>query len=282
MDSRKSPRKGGRYATGHAGKAFRGKSSRQQKMMASDWVAREAWDCNVMLELVDIRNIDGTRIPFLKKFGSVDKILTIANKKDLATPQLLQACRDRGLLAISATSPDRSQTRRAVLDAIMAKSKRNQIKVAIFGYPNAGKSTLVNLLVNRKKASVSPVAFTTKGRQYFRLNDRVLLVDLPGIYPGKQEKEDLLFKGAVNVNGLQDPEMVFFSLFERKSADPAFFAWLEGEFELAIREPDRHDAVAVLEKIALRRGLLLKGGNPDTQMAARIVLLRLADAPFSA
>lgn len=282
MDSQKKPRKGGRYATGHAGKAFRGKSARQQKLMASDWVAREAWDCNVMLELVDIRNIDGTRIPFLKKFGSVDKILTIANKKDLATAELLRACADRGILAISATSPDRSATRRQVLDAIMAKSKRNQIKVAIFGYPNAGKSTLVNLLINRKKADVSPVAFTTKGRQYFRLNDRVLLIDLPGVYPGRQEKEDLVFKGAVSVQGVEDPDMLFFSLFERKQDDPAFFSWLESEFGVELSAVDRQDASAILSKLALRRGLLLKGGEPDTRMAARLVLLRLANAPFSA
>ncbi len=258
------------------------KSMQQQKIMANDWVAREAWDCNVIMELVDIRNIDGTRIPFLKKFGSVDKILTIANKRDLATPELIKACCDRGILTISATSKNREATRRQVLDAIMSKSSRPKIKVAIFGYPNVGKSTLVNLLIDRKKAVVSPVAFTTKGRQMFRLNDRVFLMDLPGVYPGKQAKADLIFKGAVNIQGLSDPEDVFIQLYDRKSGDQAFFSWLESTFGIVLEGGDRSDPFDVLGKIAFRRGFLLKGGEPDTQNAARLVLSKLATAPFSA
>ncbi len=250
--------------------------------ITNDWVANEAWDCNVIMELVDIRNIDGTRIPFLKKFGSVDKILTIANKSDLATPELLNICAEKGMLAISARDPNRKKMRETVLNAIMGKSQRKQIKVTIFGYPNVGKSTLINLLANGKKANVSPVAFTTKGKQHIRLNDRVMLVDLPGIYPKKQDKVTLLFKGAVNVQGVADPEQFFIDLFERKFPDREFVAWLKSAFEIEFDEKNEEiGPFEILEKIAFRRGFLLKGGLPDMPTAARLVLAKLSQAPFA-
>ena len=57
--------------------------------------------------------------------------------------------------------------------------------VAIVGLPNAGKSTLVNTLVGRKVAIVSPKPQTTRNRIQGILNredSQIVLIDTPGIH----------------------------------------------------------------------------------------------------
>ena len=57
--------------------------------------------------------------------------------------------------------------------------------VAILGRPNAGKSTLVNTLVGRKVAIVSPLPQTTRNRIHGivnRENAQIVLIDTPGIH----------------------------------------------------------------------------------------------------
>ena len=71
--------------------------------------------------------------------------------------------------------------------------------VAVVGAPNAGKSTLVNVLVGQKVAIVSPKAQTTRVRLMgvaIEGTSQVLLVDTPGIFDPRRRLDRAMVAAA--------------------------------------------------------------------------------------
>jgi ribosome biogenesis GTPase A len=65
--------------------------------------------------------------------------------------------------------------------------KKQPLKTMIVGVPNVGKSTLINLLAKQRKAVVENRPGTTRGQQWIKLDDHVLLLDTPGILPPRYD-----------------------------------------------------------------------------------------------
>lgn len=73
---------------------------------------------------------------------------------------------------------------------------RKQISVGFIGYPNVGKSSLINTLRAKKVCNVAPVPGETKVWQYITLFKRIFLIDCPGIvYPSGDTETDIVLKG---------------------------------------------------------------------------------------
>ena len=58
-----------------------------------------------------------------------------------------------------------------------------KFKVGVLGYPNTGKSSIINALKGRASAPTSPVSGYTKGMQWIRASKRMYLLDPPGVFP---------------------------------------------------------------------------------------------------
>ena len=63
---------------------------------------------------------------------------------------------------------------------VYIKDKR-QISVGVIGYPNSGKSSVINSLMGRKCCKVAPIPGETKVWQYIALMKRIFLIDCPGV-----------------------------------------------------------------------------------------------------
>ncbi|XP_048881431.1 nucleolar GTP-binding protein 2 [Brienomyrus brachyistius] len=143
-------------------------------------------------------------------------------------------------------------------------SDKKQISVGFIGYPNVGKSSIINTLRSKKVCNVAPLAGETKVWQYITLMRRIFLIDCPGVvYPSEDSETDIVLKGVVQVEKIKNPEEHIGAVLER--AKPEYI-------QKTYRVPCWTSPEDFLEKLAFRSGKLLKGGEPDLPTVSKMVL----------
>uniref|UniRef100_A0A671DSC1 Nucleolar GTP-binding protein 2 n=1 Tax=Rhinolophus ferrumequinum TaxID=59479 RepID=A0A671DSC1_RHIFE len=141
---------------------------------------------------------------------------------------------------------------------------KKQISVGFIGYPNVGKSSVINTLRSKKVCNVAPIAGETKVWQYITLMRRIFLIDCPGVvYPSDDSETDIVLKGVVQVEKIKTPEDHIGAVLERAKPE-----YISKTYKIESWE----NAEDFLEKLALRTGKLLKGGEPDLQTVGKMVL----------
>jgi nuclear GTP-binding protein len=72
---------------------------------------------------------------------------------------------------------------------------KKQVSVGFIGYPNVGKSSVINALLSKKSCRTAPIPGETKVWQYLTLFKRVYLIDCPGVVPASGDSEtDIVLK----------------------------------------------------------------------------------------
>lgn len=133
------------------------------------------------------------------------------------------------------------------------------------GYPNTGKSSIINTLKKKKVCSVAPVPGETKVWQYISLMRRIFLIDCPGIVPvGAHDTETgTVLKGVARVENLESPSEHIATVLSRVKPE-----YIRRTYNLR----EWRDAEDFLSQLAFRTGKLLRGGEPDQDTCARMVL----------
>ncbi|PIY60252.1 hypothetical protein COY95_02740 [Candidatus Woesearchaeota archaeon CG_4_10_14_0_8_um_filter_47_5] len=162
---------------------------------------------------------------------------------------------------------------------------KDHVRAGVVGYPNTGKSSVINALRGGGPAKTSSSSGFTHGRQNIRLSKKVTIIDTPGVIPYR-EKNDIKHAiiGTRNPEQLEAPENAVMALMSR------FPALIESHYGIPAPLDLAHaDHENTLEAIALRYGRIRKGGLPDTVTMARIILadwqqgkISLKDYRFSA
>ncbi|RCH90262.1 GTPase required for pre-60S ribosomal subunit nuclear export and maturation [Rhizopus stolonifer] len=144
-------------------------------------------------------------------------------------------------------------------------SDRKQISVGFIGYPNTGKSSIINTLKSKKVCQVAPIPGETKVWQYITLMKRIYLIDCPGVVPPNVDdgEVDIILKGSVRVEKMANPEDTIPTILERVRHE-----YLKRTYGLAGWE----DSTDFLEQIARKTGKLLKKGEPDVHNVSIMVL----------
>ncbi|KAI4131471.1 MAG: hypothetical protein LQ338_001213 [Usnochroma carphineum] len=144
-------------------------------------------------------------------------------------------------------------------------SDRKQISVGFIGYPNTGKSSIINTLRKKKVCTVAPVPGETKVWQYITLMKRIYLIDCPGVVPPNKGdgEEDILLRGVVRVENVENPHVYIPAVL--KKVKPQH---IERTYDVR----GFSDATGFLEILARRSGRLLKGGEADVDGVAKMVL----------
>ena len=162
-----------------------------------------------------------------------------------------------------------------VVDARVPVSSRNPellslIGVMVVGIPNVGKSSFINRIGGGNKAKVENRPGVTRGNQWFTVDKQLELLDTPGVlWPKFEDKtvgEHLAFTGAVKDNIL-DTELLAVRLSELLAAHyPDRLTSRYGEINL---DTDGYD---ILCQIGKKRGMVIRGGETDTERAANMLL----------
>lgn len=144
-------------------------------------------------------------------------------------------------------------------------SDRKQISVGFIGYPNTGKSSIINTLRKKKVCTVAPIPGETKVWQYITLMKRIYLIDCPGIVPpnNNDTEEDILLRGVVRVENVYNPEQYIPAVLKR--VQPRH---IERTYEVK----NYADPVDFLSILARKGGRLLRGGEPDVDGVAKMVI----------
>ncbi|CAK9807001.1 Nucleolar GTP-binding protein 2 [Anthophora quadrimaculata] len=231
---------------------------------------------DVILQVLDARDPLGTRSPPIEKYLKTEKphkhLMFILNKVDLVPTWVTQ----RWVAILSAEYPTvafhASMThpfgKGSLINLLRQFAKlhidKKQISVGFIGYPNTGKSSIINTLRSKKVCNVAPIAGETKVWQYITLMRRIYLIDCPGVvYPSTETDVEKVLKGVVRVELVQNPEDYVSEVLSRVKED-----YIRKTYK--IMEWDNH--IDFLEKLAHKSGKLLKKGEPDITIMSRMIL----------
>jgi nuclear GTP-binding protein len=144
-------------------------------------------------------------------------------------------------------------------------SDRKQISVGFIGYPNTGKSSIINTLRKKKVCTVAPIPGETKIWQYITLMKRIYLIDCPGVVPpsNTDTPQDILLRGVVRVENVENPEQYIPAVLGKTKPQ---------HIERTYQIKGYKDHIEFLELLARKGGRLLHGGEPDVDGVAKMVL----------
>ena len=247
------------------------------------------------LKLVDaVAEIIDARIPVSSRNPDLDSIIqnkprvVLMNKCDMADPSSTQKWinyfKNNGIVAI----PIDCKTGRGInkfvssvnevlkekIEKQKAKGLLNPtVRVTIVGIPNVGKSTFINRISKNRKAKAEDKPGVTRGNQWFTINKGFEVLDTPGVlWPKFEDKivgERLAFTGAVK-DQIMDTELLAMRLldFLKVEKNPIFVE----RFKLQDEPIENIESYELLELIGRKRGMLISGGEIDTERAAIMLL----------
>eukprot|EP00917_Polyrhabdina_sp_WS-2016_P017654 GHVP01038163.1.p1 GENE.GHVP01038163.1~~GHVP01038163.1.p1 ORF type:complete len:460 (-),score=94.72 GHVP01038163.1:969-2348(-) len=231
---------------------------------------------DIILHVLDCRNPIGTYCKTIKEYieneAKQKTLVIVLNKSDLVPKTVVEKWQKyfskKSPTVVYQADINSSFGKRTLISILRQLSNihktKNQINVGFVGYPNVGKSSVINSLRSKKVCVAAPIPGQTRVWQYVSLTKRINLIDCPGIVPTNQETEtDKVLKGVVRITNLPEPE-----------------DHIKAVLDLVNREHVRNlykidswnDSEDFLTKLAIRSGKLHKGGIPDISTVARKIL----------
>ncbi len=245
----------------------------------------------------EIKNVDAVlvlldaRIPFSSLNPEIEARcgtkprLYVLNKADLADPDVTAAWvryfheNDAGCTAIS--SKDKAAVNRIKpdidkeLEALLARraqkgQQRAKIRVMVVGIPNVGKSTFINTFTGSARAKAADKPGVTRGKQWISC-DRYDLLDMPGVlwkkFDSLETATNLAFIGSIKDDILDMEEIACNLIGQVKQYYPQMLCD-RYKLEPADLELENYE---ILEAIGRKRGMLISGGEVNTERAAIIL-----------
>ncbi|PIA45543.1 hypothetical protein AQUCO_01600024v1 [Aquilegia coerulea] len=231
---------------------------------------------DVVVQVLDARDPQGTRCyhleKHLKEHCKHKHLVFLLNKCDLvpawATKGWLRVLsKEYPTLAFHAEI-NNSFGKGSLLSVLRQfsrlKSDKQAISVGFVGYPNVGKSSVINTLRTKNVCKVAPIPGETKVWQYITLTKKIFLIDCPGVvYQNSDNETDTVLKGVVRVTNLEDASEHIGEVLKRVK---------KAHIKRAYKISDWVDDEDFLVQLCKLSGKLLKGGEPDLKTAAKMVL----------
>lgn len=243
---------------------------------------------DAVAEIIDARIPVSSRNPDLAKLVQNKPRVILLNKCDMAnqtaTKMWIDYFKKQNLVAIpvdckSGRGLDKfAPAVNTVMGHKIARLKEKgmvnpTIRIMIVGIPNVGKSSFINKMVKKNRARVEDRPGVTRGNQWYTIAKNLEMLDTPGVlwpkFDDKTVGEHLAFTGAVK-DQILDIELLAVRLLDFiKKLKPADFIT---RFKLENEDFENIDSYELLKMIGKKRGMLVSGGEIDTERAAIMLL----------
>lgn len=240
---------------------------------------------DIVVEVIDARIPVSSRNPDLDSLLGDKPRLVVLNKSDLADEQATREWIGRfGEQGIAAMAVDCKSgrgvgrflplLRQALTDKIAVWESKGMggrpIRAMVVGIPNAGKSSFINRMAKGGKAKVEDRPGVTRSNQWFVVEGGAQLLDTPGVLWPKFEDQQvalhLAYTGAIR-DQILDVEELACGLLDCLSV--SYYPLLQQRYKLT--DPPG-DGWELLQAIGRRRGMLISGGEVNTERAAVMLL----------
>lgn len=252
---------------------------------------------DIVIELLDARIPISSQNPDLKNILKNKTIIKVLNKSDLADNKENERWKEyfnkQGTPAIivdSNTGFGIDETIRKIEEMMKDKlemlSERGRIgrkiRAMIVGIPNVGKSSFINRVAKRNTAEVGNKPGVTKSKQWIRINDKVELLDTPGVLWPKFENEkvalNLSFTGTIKDEILAQTEIAYqllkYLLNNYIDSICNRYNLKKEEIEEIFKQNNEENIniYEIMQMIGRKRGAIISGGNVDDEKTAKIIL----------
>lgn len=242
---------------------------------------------DAVAEIIDARIPISSRNPDIASLTAGKPRVILLNKCDMAdrsaTDKWISALSGERIIALpvdckSGKGGDRFvPALKTLLNDRMESYKRKgmlnpSMRVMIVGIPNVGKSTFINRISRKNKAAVADRPGVTRGNQWFTVSKGFEILDTPGVlwpkFDDQSVGEKLAFTGAIKDN-IMDVELLAVRLLDllKELKTPAFIE----RFKLSSEDLSL-ESYQLLELIAKKRGMVVGGGEADTERASVMLL----------
>lgn len=241
---------------------------------------------DAVAEIIDARIPISSRNPDLDGMIADKPRIVVLNKSDIAdeaaTKAWLSHFAERGIpaMAVDCKSGRGVQKfvpllRSTLQDKIAAWEQRGMknraLRVMVVGIPNCGKSSFINRMTKGGKAKAEDRPGVTRDQQWFVIEGGAQLLDTPGVLWPKFEDQTvaqrLAYTGAIRDEVLDSEELAC-----------GLLAILHAQYESMLRERYKltgdlpEDTYDLLTCIGRKRGMLVSGGEVNTERAAIMLL----------
>ena len=240
---------------------------------------------DAVAEVVDARIPISSRNPELGQMISGKPHIILLNKCDMAdkeiTDRWIEFYKKQNITAIPLDCKSgkgigqfKTSVKTVLADKLLYYKSKGMVgkplRVMVVGIPNVGKSTFVNKIAGKTRAKAENRPGVTRGNQWFTIDKELELLDTPGVlWPKFEDKtvgEHLAFTGAIK-DRILDTELLAMRLLEILSV--SYGEMLADRYGDLQFECDSYD---LLCQIGKKRGMVIRGGDVDTERAANMLL----------
>ncbi len=230
---------------------------------------------NVVLEVIDARIPDLTRNERIEEITKRERkpLIIVVNKCDLITEEMRDQILDdfkfkKFVLVATKTRYGIHKLKDMINELVKKRRRQKIINVGIVGYPNTGKSSLINTLSKKSKTRISSIAGFTKGIQWIAGDENLRFLDTPGVIPFsmKDEVQQALIS-IIDPNKLVNPDLVamriidLFVKFNKR--------YFEDFYNIIIND---EDSLEIIFKIGRKKNFLKKGSEVDDSRTAIMII----------
>ena len=252
---------------------------------------------DIVIELLDARIPISSQNPNIAEITKNKKKIIVLNKCDLSDDRQnklwVEYFKNKNIPAVLVDSNSGRGIDECIrqiekimqvdLDAHAEKGRTGRkIRAMILGIPNVGKSSFINRISKRTTAGVGNKPGVTKQKQWIRINEKIELLDTPGVLWPKFESEEvalhLCFTGTIKEEILDKVEIAYqltkFLLENYRKKLCERYKLDEENVEKILKQdqPENNNIYEIMLEIGKKRGCIMSGGRIDEEKTSRLIL----------